>query len=670
MILPEPITTIDLEILDQLPTKMRDAKRWLVWKSIPDSDSTKKPRKVPYYVTGTARHGTMDTPADIAQFGTFDNAVKALRGGRYAGLGFALGADGTGNCWQGVDLDHLSQHPELEHIRDHLSCNTYTEKSPNGDGEHAIGYGGKFDALVSNATGIEAYSSGRFFTVTGDGQSLGDELIDLADYVTETLKPIHSPKVTQALTGDAFDTSTGEFVTPQQVTELRSALSHMRADDRGLWVEIGHALKTLGEAGRGLWMDWSATSESHDPLADSKTWDSFKPEKTNWRAVFTKAQAGGWINPLSNAAQVRSDGCSAQEQGAWLGQHGGGARGAQKPVYDMSAFVLNGQSAVMAASMLTDAFILGMMAILGQWTVFYAKPNAGKTLLIIWLLIQAIRSGEIKRAPDVFYINADDTHKGLVFKLKLAEQHGFNMLAPGYNGFKADMLAGVLSNWIQKGEASGKIIILDTLKKFTDIMHKSQSSAFGEAIRQFILHGGSVIALAHVNKHRGEDGKVVFSGTSDVVDDADCSYMLDTVSEDPIGRIRTVKFDNFKSRGDVTMTASYQYNYMDGATYQQRLDSVRPLDAEESRKTQERQRIDKKLFRNGEAIQAITSCIRDGITLKTDLINKATERSTVSKAKIKAALNDHTGESFPDGHLWSVEVIDNNAHNYRLTISL
>ncbi len=299
-------TTTNLEIHDSLPVKMRDAKRWLVWKSIPNPDANKKARKVPYYVNGTTRNGPMDTPADIAQFGTFDDAVQALRGGNYAGLGFALGTDGTGNHWQGIDLDHLSQHPELENIRVHLSRNTYTEKSPNGDGLHAIGYGRKFDALSSNATGIEAYSSGRFFTVTGDVQSFLKEPIDLADYVQETLKPIRSPKGTiqNSAIETAIDFSTGEILTQQEMTLLDSALMSLNADDRVQWVAVGHALKTLGEVGRELWMAWSKTSRLHDPVADSKTWDSFNPTRTDWKIIFAKAHIAGWKPPASGVLQT------------------------------------------------------------------------------------------------------------------------------------------------------------------------------------------------------------------------------------------------------------------------------------------------------------------------------------------------------------------------------
>jgi len=108
-------------------------------------------------------------------------------------------------------------------------------------------------------------------------------------------------------------------------------------------------------------------------------------------------------------------------------------------IFDLSRFSLNGSAAEMESKMLDDTFVLGRMAILGQSTVLYAPPNAGKTLISLWLLIHAIQQGDINGA-DVFFVNADDNHRGLTHKLKLAEEHGFHMLAPGYNDVKAPHL--------------------------------------------------------------------------------------------------------------------------------------------------------------------------------------------------------------------------------------
>src|SRR5210317_2149866 len=76
-----------------------------------------------------------------------------------------------------------------------------------------------------------------------------------------------------------------------------------------------------------------------------------------------------------------------------------------EPFLDFNEFLLSDSSADMEARMLADKYVLARLAILGQATVFYGGPNVGKTLLILWLLIQRIKAGEINPA-DVYYIDA------------------------------------------------------------------------------------------------------------------------------------------------------------------------------------------------------------------------------------------------------------------------
>ena len=111
-----------------------------------------------------------------------------MQAGRYAGLGFALGPDGTGNHWQGIDLDDFPNRPALRDLGDDLPG--YTESSPSGNGMHAIGYGRPFATLGSNKTGIEAYAGGRFFTMTADQAGIHAPVC-LADFVENQLAPMH-----------------------------------------------------------------------------------------------------------------------------------------------------------------------------------------------------------------------------------------------------------------------------------------------------------------------------------------------------------------------------------------------------------------------------------------------------------------------------------------------
>ena len=109
-----------------------------------------------------------------------------------------------------------------------------------------------------------------------------------------------------------FEDPPGVTLSPQQVTALRSALNFLRADDYETWIAIGHALKELREVGRGLWLDWSQTSTRWRP-EDARRWDTFRPERTGYQAVFAKAQAAGWVNPASK--ESRPEDPTAREGG-------------------------------------------------------------------------------------------------------------------------------------------------------------------------------------------------------------------------------------------------------------------------------------------------------------------------------------------------------------------
>lgn len=275
---------------DNLPEAMRHARRWLLWKSV-STEPGKKARKVPFYASGAPRNGALDTPADTSQLVSFPEALAALTPA-YTGLGFALGPDGPGH-WQGIDLDDLASHPELQALAPELPG--YTELSPSGKGVHAIGYGRPFAALGANGSGVEAYSAGRYFTVTAEGSGLG-EPVCLANFINEHLRGLHS-----RAPGPATAEVT-EFVPARTIAELRSALLSMRADDRDLWVANGQRLKRLGEQGRALWLEWSATSDKFDAADASRVWDSLSGSSTGYAAVFAAAQAKGWVNPLSSVA--------------------------------------------------------------------------------------------------------------------------------------------------------------------------------------------------------------------------------------------------------------------------------------------------------------------------------------------------------------------------------
>ncbi|MCO6433022.1 MAG: hypothetical protein J5I87_01840, partial [Nitrosomonas nitrosa] len=130
----------------------------------------------------------------------------------------------------------------------------------------------------------------------------------------------------------------------------------------------------------------------------------------------------------------------------------------------LDKYSLSGKSSEIEKQLVEEKLILGPIALQGQITNIYAPPNAGKTLITLYLLTQCVEQGGIDPSK-LFYLNMDDNSKGLLEKLHIAEEHGFHMLADGYRDFNANRFVNLIVEMINENQAHGVIIILDTLKK-------------------------------------------------------------------------------------------------------------------------------------------------------------------------------------------------------------
>jgi len=88
---------------------------------------------------------------------------------------------------------------------------------------------------------------------------------------------------------------TGELIPPEEVREIRSALSFLSSDDRDLWIRIGMALKSTGAANaRGLWDEWSEKSDKYKPKDQEQRWNGLRPRDIDVATVFYEAKKAGW----------------------------------------------------------------------------------------------------------------------------------------------------------------------------------------------------------------------------------------------------------------------------------------------------------------------------------------------------------------------------------------
>lgn len=321
----------------------------------------------------------------------------------------------------------------------------------------------------------------------------------------------------------------------------------------------------------------------------------------------------------------------------------------------LDKFTLLGKTEQIEKNVVSEKPILGQIALQGQLTVLYSAPNTGKTLITISLLIDAIFQNKI--APSkVYYLNVDDNSAGLVQKLHIAEEYKFNIIAEGYEDFNANHFLMYINEITKNDQAKGVIIILDTLKKFVNLMDKTQSSNFSKIIRKFALKGGTLIALAHTNKNPGRDGKPVYGGTSDIIDDFDCAYTIAAVPSQADSDVKVVEFENIKRRGNVIQSVGYSYLNKSEISYSELLGSVQLID--DSQLIPLKQASDQ--LSNRQKIDTVIACINEGSNTKMKLAQAVSSRAGISRAIAIQLIEKYTGTD-PAIHKWSFSVRERGA---------
>ena len=378
------------------------------------------------------------------------------------------------------------------------------------------------------------------------------------------------------------------------------------------WLNVGFALHHEFEGnvqGLKLWIEWSSSSKKHNENENKKEWSNFNRKNNKPASPMTMAtliqrvsKKGGAMAALADRiGEIPKDKIKVNNTG-------------------IDRFVMNNLLQEMELKALDDVFVLDGLAVLGEWTVLYAAPNTGKTLITLRMLSDSAQAGVIKGSA-VYYANCDDSAKGVRTKIRLANRTGINMLTPGYNDFTPTALMDEMLNMINSDVATGKIVVLDTLKKFTDTMDKKDSSDFGRIARAFVAKGGTLICLAHTNKHK-IDGRSIHSGTSDIKDDSDCVYIIEHVGQMDMTDGTTkhsVEFVNDKARADVEQKMAFTYLKQKGMEYDQIFDSVSRGDGEDIIMAKKHKMRAKHEDEDQPALDSIKKALSDKEISKTEL---------------------------------------------------
>ncbi len=180
--------------------EMQAYPHFVVWRYTELDGKIKKP---PY----NPSTGTLATSIDPHTWGTLEQAVTALKTGRYNGLGFVFSED---DPFTGIDIDHCVLNnritPEAQALITDLW--SYTELSPSHTGLHILVAGTIPEGRRKG--NIEMYSKERYFTLTTNHLKGSPETIEERQQQLDSLY---------------------EQLTHQQTPREHSVFAYVRDDD-------------------------------------------------------------------------------------------------------------------------------------------------------------------------------------------------------------------------------------------------------------------------------------------------------------------------------------------------------------------------------------------------------------------------------------------------------
>ncbi|EIZ1340290.1 hypothetical protein V4T84_000015 [Vibrio parahaemolyticus] len=300
----------------------------------------------------------------------------------------------------------------------------------------------------------------------------------------------------------------------------------------------------------------------------------------------------------------------------------------------LMAFSINKDLQDLESDQNNSKFLFDGIVLQGQSTVIFSPPNSGKTLFLINQLHKAHFNNALN-GLEVFYINADDSRTGLIEKTKLLNEINVHMLAPGYNKFEIQKFQSMVRKIISDNESHKVCFILDTIKKFSDTMDKKMMREFGILLSEFVSTGGTLIGLGHTNKNRSTNGELVYSGTTDLIEDCNCIYMLDVLNKhslDESTEEKTLRLYNTKLRGDNLLELNFKYTKKVGSSYKDLVNSFVFISNEEFQ-AQEEERKSQESYRD------FINNYNDAYKL---IISFLSNKKNAEKGELRQHLQDNT----------------------------
>lgn len=276
-----------------------------------------------------------------------------------------------------------------------------------------------------------------------------------------------------------------------------------------------------------------------------------------------------------------------------------------------------------------------------ELSVVFGPSGSGKTLSVIYDVAANAHQGVIN-AEDVIYVNLDDSAHGLAEKAKLLGGVGIKMIKE----FDQRMVGSM----VRADICSNKVLIIDTVKKIVNLNDKTEVVQLMKTFKKFTHAGGTVVLIAHSNKHLVE-GVPVIEGVGDLKNDADCVVSV-TRSDD------LMRWSNEKDRCYVEKEVVFQVG--SHKDYRKMLISMRQLSPDEASDLLLQRSLDQFMVEHLDIINEIIESIEDGMVKKTELSKKISSETGESRKMILTVLHKLEGKR------WRVEKGLNNSKVYSL----
>ena len=303
------------------------------------------------------------------------------------------------------------------------------------------------------------------------------------------------------------------------ITDALTALDPAMHHDE--WIMVGMALHNAyagAVEGLRLWAEWSSKSDNPEHLNcnHAQRWNSFTDDSSRgnvgFPSILKMARDAGWGGDFEGEVEeVAVDEAFYHEREYVSG----------KFMEMLDEHRLTKEEIDQFAE---PTWLVDNLVIKGHLSAFPAPANGGKTLLFMEL------ARELASENLVVYINMDISGVGSRRHWKQAEESGIHWVTPDLKGsninkLMSDLYASPLE------DLKNTVIIIDTLKKLTDMIDKRKSKSLYKSLRRLTSKGATVICLCHTNKYKDADDNLIYEGTGDLRSDVDNMIYLEPFHE-------------------------------------------------------------------------------------------------------------------------------------------